>query len=372
MGKSFVRELSHLFLAYAEGTALESIALRAAMTMPMLLLQKPHRTSKSKDHVSCLERRMQLWKDGALSDLLLEGRTIQDRLNMSTKQESDDVKMKRIFLREMSKGNVKGALHAISSNNPGRVYHLNDVVSTNLETTTTVLDTLKAKHPPRHQLATETLVEGIDNPPFVHPVIFDCIQGQTIRSAALRTNGAAGPSGIDALGWKRMCTSFNSASEDLCNSLALLARRLCTVFLDPSGLAPLLSCRLIALDKKPGVHPIGICETVRRIITKAFLSVVGSDIQDAAGSIQLCAGQKAGIETAVHAMKMAFKDIDSEAVLMIDASNAFNSLNRESALRKFFVPPSPPSSSTPIAVIHSYLQKVQLYIHVKVQRREIP
>lgn len=170
---------------------------------------------------------------------------------MSTKQESDDVKMKRIFLREMSKGNVKGALHAISSNNPGRVYHLNDVVSTNLETTTTVLDTLKAKHPPRHQLATETLVEGIDNPPFVHPVIFDCIQGQTIRSAALRTNGAAGPSGIDALGWKRMCTSFNSASEDLCNSLALLARRLCTVFLDPSGLAPLLSCRLIALDKKP-------------------------------------------------------------------------------------------------------------------------
>ena len=40
---------------------------------------------------------------------------------------------------------------------------------------------------------------------------------------------------------------------------------------DPSGITPLLSCRLIALDKNPGVHPIGIGETVRRIIARAVL-----------------------------------------------------------------------------------------------------
>ena len=41
-GTSFVSELAYLFRSYGESTALESVALRAAMLMPILLLQKPH------------------------------------------------------------------------------------------------------------------------------------------------------------------------------------------------------------------------------------------------------------------------------------------------------------------------------------------
>ena len=70
----------------------------------------------------------------------------------------------------------------------------------------------------------------------------------------------------------------------------------------------------------------------RRIISKAVLSVAKVDLQEAAGSLQLCAGQIAGIEAAVHAMKEAFVGEDDDAVLLVDASNAFNSLNREAAL----------------------------------------
>ena len=90
---------------------------------------------------------------------------------------------------------------------------------------------------------------------------------------------------------------FFSASTDLCNSLALLARRLCTEFVCPDGLVALLGNRHIALDKSPGVHPIGIREISQHIIAKAVLSVVGGggggggDIQEAAGSIQLCFGR---------------------------------------------------------------------------------
>ena len=121
-----------------------------------------------------------------------------------------------------------------------------------------------------------------------------------IRSATLRTSGAAQPSGLDALGWRRLCTSFKSASLELCNFLASAARHASVlnwliwqaVFFhgQPS----------IALNKNPGVRHIGIGDTARRIITKAIMNMIRQDIQEAAGSVQLCAGQISGIEAAIH------------------------------------------------------------------------
>ena len=50
-GKAFVAELSRFLRAYANGSTLETIALKCAMILPSLLLQKPHKTSKAKDHI---------------------------------------------------------------------------------------------------------------------------------------------------------------------------------------------------------------------------------------------------------------------------------------------------------------------------------
>ena len=47
----------------------------------------------------------------------------------------------------------------------------------------------------------------------------------------------------------------------------------------------------------------------------------------------MCGGQISGIEAAVHAVRTAFDSSDSEAVLLVDATNAFNSLNRQVALQ---------------------------------------
>ena len=142
-----------------------------------------------------------------------------------------------------------------------------------------------------------------------------------------------GPSGLNAHAWRRFCCSFKEASDDLCHSLASLARRRCTQFIHPSIIHPLLASRLVTLDKNPGVRPIGICDVAQRIISKAILFVIKGDIQEAAGSRQLCGGQIAGIEAAVHSVRTLFESDTTEAILLLNARNAFNSLNRTNALR---------------------------------------
>ena len=69
-GKGFVSELSRLYQAFGTASTLESVALKATIVLPHLLLQKPHRTSKNKDHIACLDRRLSLWKKGDIDQLM--------------------------------------------------------------------------------------------------------------------------------------------------------------------------------------------------------------------------------------------------------------------------------------------------------------
>ena len=146
-------------------------------------------------------------------------------------------------------------------------------------------------------------------------------------------NGSTGPSGLDARAWKCLCTSFHSASTDLCASIARLTRRLCTPYVHPFRKSALTACRLIALDKCPGVRPIGVGETLRRLISKATLRVTRDIIQQAVGNLELCAGHEAACEVGIHAMRGLLESEGTETDILVDTSNAFNSLNREVALR---------------------------------------
>ena len=56
------------------------------------------------------------------------------------------------------------------------------------------------------------------------------------------------------------------------------------------------------------------------------------------GSLQVCAGLRSRSEAAVHAIRSIFEGEETDAVLLIDVSNAFNALNRAAALHNIRVP----------------------------------
>ena len=60
------------------------------------------------------------------------------------------------------------------------------------------------------------------------------------------------------------------------------------------GPSALVACRLIPLNKCPGMRPIGVGEVPRHIIAKAILHTIGKGIEEAAGPLQVCAGQDGG------------------------------------------------------------------------------
>ena len=356
-GKHFVSELARLFEAFATRSPLESIALKAAIVMPILVLQKPRRNSKSREHCDCLERRMALWLGGDLNELVKEGRVIQDRLTRQHARNKSQISefnqnISKSFTKLMFEGKTGAAISLLSEYGRSSLLHPSDVTDNGRS----IYDILKDKHPAAAPLNEDSIIRG--SPPDSHPVIFDSIDAALVRSVSLHTSGAAGPSGVDAWAWRKLCTSYKKASLNLCHSLALTAKRIAVEFVDPAGISSLLCCRLIALDKCPGVRPIGIGEVPRRIIAKAILSVVRDDIQEAVGSSQLCAGQIAGVEAAAHAIRDAYKDVETEAVLLVDASNAFNCLNRLVALNniQFICPP------LATVIINTYRNSSELFI----------
>ena len=64
----------------------------------------------------------------------------------------------------------------------------------------------------------------------------------------------------------------------------------------------LMACRLVALDKRPGVLPVSIGEMLCRALAKFVMRASGDQAKMACGNIQLCAGLEAGIEGATHAV----------------------------------------------------------------------
>ena len=134
-------------------------------------------------------------------------------------------------------------------------------------------------------------------------------------------------------GWRRILVSnsFGDCASDFQKAAAKFIKKLCAKHIEVNkdneqSLEAFTACRLIPLNKNPGLRPIGISEILRRIAGKVVVFIVKKDVITSTGSLQVCAGQEAGAEAE-----------ECEAVLLINAENAFHSINRKAALHNISI-----------------------------------
>ena len=306
---------------------MELISLLLANIFWPLIRQKPpgshHKAKTLKDLTM---ERLKKWEEGKIEELLEEGEFIQKRLPNSLPSKDPEHRSK-VFSRLVLQGKIGPALRAISNSGGGVAAQ-----------SPNVLRSLQEKHPEPAPIHPPSLLPGSFIPP--PPCIYEQIDADLIRSISLKSHGAAGPSGLDADDWRRLTCSNRArqTSQELCETVADLAKRLCTEFVDPDALTTFVAGRLVPLEKGANdVRPIGIGETIRRVCAKAVGNVLRKDIQKAAGTLQVCCGMKGGCEAAIHAMRETFEKEETEAALLIDASNAFNSIHRETCLHNISI-----------------------------------
>ena len=206
-GRSFIEELTF----WIKVSDLNSVALKAFMVLPTLILQKPSATSKSKEHSEAIERRLALWKQGDLNLLLKEVRFFQGKfVNSKKPRKVEDVS--KAFSKLVLQGKLKAAMKLLD----------NESSSGLLDLSPDVLQGLQDKHPEAADIAEESLLHGpIDYTP---PNVCDLIDEESIYNSASKTKGSAGPSGMDAELYKRILCSKNFKPDRGQNSYRRVSR----------------------------------------------------------------------------------------------------------------------------------------------------
>ena len=99
-------------------------------------LQKPSKSSTSKEHLEALTRRLSLWNEGKINELLYEGQTIQDRLK-APENAPKTSQISKKFKVLMWKGNGNSTLKLFTNSMSNGILPLSNKT----------LDLLKQKHP---------------------------------------------------------------------------------------------------------------------------------------------------------------------------------------------------------------------------------
>ena len=185
-GKDYIKGITRMINEWLIGSPIRECAMYVLHVRPLLLLQKPSKCSKGKDHVAALKGRLEKWKNGEFLQLLREAIALQSRLpKIGTMKNINVVSSK--FREYMSKGNVNSGIKLLSNNMEGGVLPLNKETITLLE----------VKHPVGKAASEDTKLRS--PLPTVENIIFDVIDNSMVLEAAKLLKET-----LDHQGWIQM------------------------------------------------------------------------------------------------------------------------------------------------------------------------
>ena len=130
------------------------------------------------------------------------------------------------------------------------------------------------------------------------------ITDEAVASIVQQLLGEAGPGGSDLVSLQHWLLWFEAAGSELSQIVGEFG------YWMANGRPPwavyralMLGC-LTGLDKSPGVHPVRVGKTWRRMLEKCVLAVMGADSKEACVTYQLCRGLEDGIEGGIHAVHL--------------------------------------------------------------------
>ena len=198
----FRKAVGRLFMSFGQASAGEGLILKVATVLQQLILQKPFGSLRNGEQADIVERHMKLWKEGQVYKLIDEAKTIQGQICKvqsapSTANHSDVAKT---FAAKVTEGNISAAARMLEEHASGDPLKTSDKFGNQ-----TVLEILKSKYPEAQPFNQDAAIPG-EAPARPNPILFHSINRDLIRKCTLRTQEAAGPSGVDATGWHKMCT----------------------------------------------------------------------------------------------------------------------------------------------------------------------
>ena len=191
-------------------------------------------------------------------------------------------------------GKVREAVQMATSRDGGGLLHPD---STDAKSGKPVVDVLQDKHQEMwiSDAGTDKVMAFEPYPAVPAPLPLDSSEAAAAR-VTKNLSGGTGPDSIDSLDLKNWLLYHKKASQALREELVAWVEWVANKLTPWAAYRATKNCRLVALDKRPGVRPVSIASVWDRAICKLALSATGLNTKAACGSKQLCAGLEAGIE----------------------------------------------------------------------------
>ena len=252
--------------------------------------------TRAEDIRAAVQQRLRMWQNNKF-DALVDDTELTAWSNASTHSKTTSAdNAARKFNAKLISGRLRQAVRELTSKTGGGVLMPRDI---DAKTGLPVIKVLAKKHPTAREPGALALPEHRLCPDPMPLLVTQEAVGIVVK----KMSGSAGLVGPDAEHLKDMCMRHGVASERLRDAIATLTEWMANEDVPWAACRALRACRLVALDKQPGVRPVGIGETISRLMSKIVLHLCGRQATRAAGNLNLCAGLPAGIEGAVHALR---------------------------------------------------------------------